>query len=66
MWLGGLCIVVESSLHGFHKEKKTDLQRERGKFPPKKERNWVESLTDTQLSSHNGRMLEKESLDTHF
>lgn len=45
---------------------KTDLQEKEGKFPQRRERNWVESLTDTQLSSHNGRMLEKESLDTHF
>ena len=45
---------------------KTDLQEKEGKFPQRRERNWVESFIDTHRSSHNGRLLEKESLDTYF
>jgi len=65
VWLEGLCIVVDS-LHVFHKRKKTDLQEKEGKFPQRRERNWVESFIDTHHSSHNGTLLEKESLDTYF
>lgn len=50
----------------FSTREKTDLQEKEGKFPQRRERNWVESFIDTHHSSHNGTLLEKESLDTYF